>query len=691
MSPTTASPPASPAGEPNPYVVAVVGTGPRGLAALERLACHLAGRPLPRPVEIYAIDDHTPGSGRIWRTDQSPLLLMNTPAGDVTMFSGPPDDTAVAAPARPGAGPSLAEWWDSAEPGTGGGPHAYAGRALYGRYLEFVFHSVRRGMPQGTALHAVRSRVERMRRRTGGGWTLALSGGRFLAADQVLLATGHSKPRPHGRERGLAAFAREKGLVYLPGDSAADLPLDTVPARAATGVVGLGMAFYDIVSLLTEGRGGRFEPDGQGLRYLPSGAEPLLVAGSRSGVPIPARGVNQKPPDYAYVPRLFTLERITALRAEGRRIDFVRQVLPWLRAEMSLVHHATALRGLRGAAAARAYTEAAVRAALHGADTAPDGHLAPADVVTEVAAAHGLTGAAPVDLAAWARPFRTAAFPDPGSFQQALTHHLRTDLEHAVRGNVADPHKAAVEMLRVLRHVLRAAVDRCGLTPQSHRRDFLGEFAPLCAQLSSGPPVFRVQQTLALIRAGVLRTVGPEARFTPDEATGRFTAHSALVAGPPVLLDALIDARIPVPDVRGDSSLLVQDLLEQGTVTSYRNTWDGEVFDTGGLAATDAPNRPLDARGRIVEDLYVTGIPLENVRWFTQVGSGRPGMWTDFTREADSVARALAEAAARPGHGPLWPAHAVDTVTTAPAGSQTQCPASLVSAPTHEGNHVEQH
>ncbi|MEV5606727.1 FAD/NAD(P)-binding protein [Streptomyces sp. NPDC052225] len=691
MSPTTPTAPARSADARSPYVIAVVGTGPRGLAALERLACRLAGRPLPRPVAVYAIDDHTPGSGRIWRTDQSPLLLMNTPAADVTMFSGPPDAGDPAAPPRPGAGPSLAQWWAAAEPGTGSGPHAYAGRARYGRYLEFVLDAVRRGMPPGTALHPVRDRVERMRRRAGGGWTLALAGGRFLAADQVLLATGHSRPRPQRSERELAAFAREKGLVHIAGDSAADLPLDTVPAGAAVGVIGLGMAFYDIVSLLTEGRGGRFEPDGDGLRYVPGGDEPLLVAGSRSGVPIPARGVNQKPPEYAYTPRLFTLERITALRAAGGRIDFARQVLPWLRAEMGLVHHATALRRLRGAGAAWAYTEAAVRAALHEERAAPGADSAPDRVVTEVAVAHGLTDAVPVDLAAWARPFRAVRFPDRDSFQQALTEHLRTDLERAVRGNVADPHKAAVEMLRVLRHVLRAAVDRCGLTPDSHRRDFLGDFAPLCAQLSSGPPVFRVRQVLALIRAGVLVIVGPEARFAADEETGRFTASSPLVAGPPVLLDALIDARIPVPDVRRDSSLLVQDLLGQGTVTSYRNTWDGEVFDTGGLAATDAPYRPLDARGRIVDDVCVTGVPLENVRWFTQVGSGRPGAWTDFTREADAVAGALADAAARRGHGRLRPAPAVDAVPPGRAGSQTHRPAARVPVTFQGRDHVEQH
>ncbi|MFE4974500.1 FAD/NAD(P)-binding protein [Kitasatospora sp. NPDC056651] len=637
-----------------PYRIAVIGTGPRGLAALERLAVRLAERPPAREVEILAIDDHAPGSGRIWRPDQSRLLLMNTPAGEVTMFSGP----WRGGEPRPGAGPSLAQWWSGAEP-EAGGPAAYAPRAVYGRYLEFVLDVVRGALPDGVRLRPLRARVDRLRRRPApeAGWTLTLAdggepvgsgepvdggeppAGRELVADRVLLATGHSVPRPGREQRERAAFAARHRLAHVTADSAADMPLGRIPAGATVGVLGLGMAFYDVLSLLTEGRGGRFEPAGDGLRYLPGGREPRLLAGSRSGVPMPARGVNRKRPDYAYRPRLFTLDRVEELRARGR-IDFERQLMPWLRAELGLVHHEAALRGLHGDAAARSFTERAVEAALRGPATEPE------RVVAEEAARAGLADAAPVDLTAWARPFAGRDFPDRASYQRELAAHLTEDLEHCARGNLDDPLKASVELLRVVRHVIRAAVDRSGLTPRSHDGWFLPVFAPVCAQLSSGPPVFRVQQVLALLRAGVLEVVGPDARFTADAATGRFTAWSPRVAGAPTPLDGLIDARIPAPDVRGDSSPLIRDLVGRGTVTSYVNAWDGELFDTGGLAVTEAPFHPVDADGRAADHLYASGIPLENVRWFTQVGSGRPGVWTDFTREADAIAEDLAAAVA---------------------------------------------
>jgi hypothetical protein len=37
----------------------------------------------------------------------------------------------------------------------------------------------------------------------------------------------------------------------------------------------------------------------------------------------------------------------------------------------------------------------------------------------------------------------------------------------------------------------------------------------------------------------------------------------------------------------------------------------------------------------------VLGIPTEHTRWFTQVGSGRPQVWTGFTADADAIAADL--------------------------------------------------
>lgn len=56
----------------------------------------------------------------------------------------------------------------------------------------------------------------------------------------------------------------------------------------------------------------------------------------------------------------------------------------------------------------------------------------------------------------------------------------------------------------------------------------------------------------------------------------------------------------------------------------------------------------MTATGAAAEGVYVLGIPSEGQRWFMQVGSARPGPWTDFTRDADAIARDALAALPRP-------------------------------------------
>ncbi|GAA3061903.1 hypothetical protein GCM10010464_27730 [Pseudonocardia yunnanensis] len=189
---------------PAPWRVAVVGVGPRGLGVLERTAARLAQHRVGRRVELYAIDLVEPGAGRIWRADQSSCLLMNTPAGEVTMFSGPPDRGL----ARAGAGPSLAQWWRATRPGDGGGEVAYAPRYLSGRYLRFVLDAVESGLPDNVVLHRVRGCVVAARRAgCAGGWELILDDGRTVEADRVVLTPGHPRPELDDEQRALSQFA----------------------------------------------------------------------------------------------------------------------------------------------------------------------------------------------------------------------------------------------------------------------------------------------------------------------------------------------------------------------------------------------------------------------------------------------------------------------------------------------------
>ena len=125
--------------------LAVVGAGPRGVMLLERILARLEGAAPdahPRRLRIDVVDPYPPGPGRVWRTDQSELYLMNNPA----FFP-----TACAAD-NPGLRPSTAaqtfDQWRRVHPEASLGVrrHQYPARAVYGRYLRHLYKDVVAGL-----------------------------------------------------------------------------------------------------------------------------------------------------------------------------------------------------------------------------------------------------------------------------------------------------------------------------------------------------------------------------------------------------------------------------------------------------------------------------------------------------------------------------------------------------------------
>jgi hypothetical protein len=621
--------------------IGVVGCGPRGLMVIERLAARLARQPAGRPVELHLIDEVEVGCGRIFRTDQPAWFLMNTTPGQISLFSGAPDG----GPARAGAGPSFAQWWSALDPAGYAGPDGYAPRVLYGRYLRFVLDSIEEGLPAHVCLSRVHAAVADLEPMPARGYRLTLADGRHLEVDRAVLATGHAKPPPDGAQRELAGLAgladladfaaRRPGLAYIRGDSPADMPLDVIPAGAAVGILGLGLSFYDVMIALTLGRGGRFagdegrgrDGDGDGeLVYHPSGAEPVMTAGSRTGAPLAAKSDNRKPPGSTYKPVMFTVDRVRG-RAPGPVLDFAADVLPWLTAEIRLVYYATALRRSRGERAAEMFIDEVARS---GEDEPPD--------VRSIAGRHGAGDLDPLDLEALARPFAGRVFDRPEEFDGAVVEVLRKGASEAERGNVNSPLMAALDVIKDTRAAVRRLVDFGGLHPTSHRDDFLGGYVPVAFALTAGPPPLRVRQALALMAGGLLRVVGPEVRIAGDPEVGRFTISSPRVTKSRTAVDVVIDARVPPPDLGSDPAPLTRRLRARGLWTEFVNRHGGQAFRTGGVAVTRAPFHPVGRDGRPDTGLYVLGIPSENTRWNTQIGSGRPGPWSDFTRDADAIA-----------------------------------------------------
>lgn len=658
--------------------IAVVGGGPRGASAVERLLANWAeagadpaAHAAPdrertttaptargngaRELEITVYEPFGLGPGRVWRTEQPREFLMNTPCFFPTLIPSEPGL------AEPLAGGSFDAWREARRSELGrGGPtdltaeeaadlaaleaSDFPPRALYGRYLTDTMAAVLAAAPRGVSVRQVREEVTRLGR-TPHGWALTTRDGRAREADAVVLALGHVPSKLNQTQHALAEAAGRLGLTYLPPAAPADVDWEALPSGSAVLVRGMGLNFFDVMVRLTQGRGGRFKegPNGQ-LEYVASGREPRLVAASRRGVPY--RGKAEIGAYYAPVVHLRWLTRAAALasREAGLTPSFDADLWPLLHRDTLWAYYSTL---------ARTAPEE-VRPGFLDALEAALGVSGPsweeqAESVVEGAIREELR----LDLRGLGAPLAGRHFVNRSELDAHVLAYLDDDAARSARGE-NDPLKMAIAALHRGRAVLKEAVADGGITEESWVSGLRGWFEGLVEGLASGPPPLRIRQLAALIRAGVLSTVGPEPRFRVDRGAGCFVAESPWVGGQPVYAAAMVEALAPANVVAAADSPLLAGLLADGLVRpKYLAGADGVPRPASGLDVTAPPYRPLDVNGHPVQGLYVLGLQLSAAQWGTAIAAeahpfGAPGEANDGApypsaqrtlRDADAVAR----------------------------------------------------
>nr|WP_237277016.1 FAD/NAD(P)-binding protein [Streptomyces caniscabiei] len=656
--------------------IALVGAGPRGTSVLERLCA--SAPELLRPgtrLTVHVVDPAPPGPGLVWRTDQSPHLLMNTVASQVTVYT----DASVSIEGPLEGGPSLYEWAAALLPdarvlGTGLpyddetlaeardlGPDGYPTRALYGHYLTWVFEQVTAGAPDHVTVRVHTQRAVALEEdpRTepaAAPQTVVLEDGtRLTGLSAVVLAQGHVPVAPTDTERDLAAFADRHGLTYVLPANPADVDLSGVAPGESVLLRGLGLNFFDYMALFTHARGGVFERDADGrLVYRPSGREPRLYAGSRRGVPYQARGDNEKGAHGRYLPRLLTPEYLASLRAPGRRpLRFGTDLWPLISKEVACVYSETLLANRekpeRVAEFARRYL---------ACGTGPE----ETRLLQEV-------GIGPEERWDWRRithPYGDRRFEDAASFHLWLRDYLDEDVRLAREGNVSGPVKAALDVLRDLRNEVRLAVDHAGLDADSHREELDGWYTPLNAYLSIGPPASRIEEMAALMDAGILQVTGPGIRVEADPQGACFVATSTEIEDVRVRAGVLIEARLPEIDLRRTADPLMRHLLLTGRCRPHRVPGSGGDYETGGLAVTERPYHLLDAEDVPHPRRFAYGVPTESVHWVTAAGI-RPGVGSVTLEDSDAIAGAVLALPAARTRAPAKLRSALATRDPAPA------------------------
>jgi uncharacterized NAD(P)/FAD-binding protein YdhS len=608
-------------GAPGPALV-LVGAGPTAIGVLERLVANAAELGDGSRLQVHLVDPHPPGGGRVWRAAQPSLLWANSLVADVTVLP----DASVTVEGPVGEGTTLWQWVEAVGRSLPSGdpvgeearrttPTSFPSRPLVNAYLGWVLASVVEAARPHADVHLHTDRAVDVRVRPDG-VTVQLGSGRLLAADAAVLAQGHLDAHATPAEVAVQERAAAAGAVYVPTGYTADLDLSRLAPGEDVLVRGAGLAFIDLMVLLTSGRGGRFEPTGDGLRYVPSGAEPVLHVGSRRGVPYRAKlgYVWPGPP----VPlRFFTPAAIDAAFG-GRQLDLRADLAPVIARELGWAHYTELF---------RAHPE---RTALPWEEFA-DGYVAGGDLTALVQAAVP-DPADRFDLATRERPLTGAHFATADQLQEAVQQLVRADLAQA-----ADPQHsadAAVFTALLFCHGTIAGLVAAGrLTARSEAEDVAGWWMNLFSYLASGPPSPRLQELLALSEAGVVRFLGADARFELDDAAGVFRARSASV-DTEVTARAMVEARIPAPAVSATPDPLVTSLLTRGVAAEKTL---GEGTGTGRLHV-DGGQHVVSATGQPQERLFAVGFWTSGA----QVPAfARPRTNAPFFRQNDALAREL--------------------------------------------------
>ena len=642
--------------------IAIIGMGPRGLTVLERLVALSCAQPdeAPPRLHIHVIDPFPPGAGRVWRTDQSPSLLMNTTAAEQTVFA----DDSCGAP-NPNQGPSMAEW--SSDPRSPGS--YFPSRVEYGRYLRDSYQRIasRAEGSQATRIIEHQARVTDIAEPGGtdSQQVLRLSDGSRLAVDFTVLCVGHIEARLTDERRSYAELSREPGVEYLPPCLPAETPVNRLKPGEPVIFRGFGLNYFDLQDLLTTGRGGRFtqNPDGT-LKYHSSGLEPVLVPSSRRGVPYRCKPITQAHPLSEWQLRYFIPENIRNLAqaqaAEGQKLSFNDHLWPLILADIrsawyrtlyrvrpeafradpvhmhdALTHFVTEHIGVRAGR-----TEKGGRAA----GTSPAGLLTQASpnwvaVEQRVLADPGFA----LDLHRLLRPMEGVDFAEPDSdLREWMLKFLRRDLAAAQAGPSGSPGKAVFAALWAARNLLKTVVVDGLLDPLSFTSEVRGWFEGFVSGICDGPPPQRFAELIALTEAGLVDFVGPGVQIKTVGGPGRghFVATSPAVDRP-IRATALVDASTPANNVRFADDELMNSMLDRGQVRpAVVTTPMGVDMPLTGLDVDGPSYRTVTADGTVHPRRFAFSIQLSAVQLGLAIAAN-PNSRAQSLIDANTIAQAI--------------------------------------------------
>ncbi|CAC9960716.1 hypothetical protein [uncultured Gammaproteobacteria bacterium] len=593
--------------------MAIIGTGPRGISIIEKIHRNIPNKNFIKKLQcttIYLFDKDELGCGRIWKTTQSECLLMNTISSHVTIYSNKQKNNYYA--------PSLKEWISGAK-----NPDIkkYKGidfvpRRIYGLYLKSSFERMIKKISEYTQVIKRETQVVDINQYGKEQYSLTTASGEKLTdINHIVLALGHSKNINIKR-------TFNKGLKYIAGDSCADMPLQNISSNNNIFIQGMGLSFYDILSTLTEGRGGLFYSVNNQLVYHPSGNEPSIIAGSRSGIPLLSRGKNQKNANYNVEGIFFNIFNINNRKTikNTDKLNFKKDIYPLIVKEIQFIYY-------------KHYIYKMFNHEIYDLFKKDFSSINPFYPIPEdIERKYKLKKFKDIDLYSIYRPFIKSNLQSHNEFMRNLLEIIRLDIHNSEEGNIDNPWKASFDIMRDCRDTLRYIIENNYIKDYSFILDFKHTFESVLSFLTAGPPAVRLKQVLALIESKVLTIIAPDYCIT--QLNKKYYIYSKYHRRDKYLINVFIDGILPNPSLKNRDDLLLKNLHIKGIITEYSRLYK---FGIQGGVNVNSALQIINSAGNINKNIFCIGIPTENPNWFTQVGSSTPNKNTYFNQEANKI------------------------------------------------------
>ncbi|WP_296620620.1 FAD/NAD(P)-binding protein [Marivirga sp.] len=518
-----------------PYKIAIVGLGPKGMYALERILAQLKASPVQQIVEIHLFNKTTfMGSGDVYRSDQPDYLQMNFSNKHINMWPAELPPPVVEHPL------SLSEYLkkqnsiDEIDP-------LFSSRAMVGAYLENGYAQLCANLPENVIIHQHISKVGSIVK-VGTHYSIEFEeqGETPSLSDfqNILISTGHQQHKTPDD-----ASENEISFIYPVEDK-----LKNIREGQIVAIKGMGLTFIDAALALTEGRGGAFTDSDDGkLIYKATGKEPRCIFPfSKSGWPmLPKHNFNEYPREL-YVSKLS--------RLKPKKLSFQNDILPLITQDMEFAYYRTL------------FAEQKELLAYH-----PNYD----EVKNQINDFHEKH---PQYKLFSMRNLLEPAFDSYKRTDQNILEYLKI-YSHEKIENIE--HKAQLRAAAVWQRfspLFNELYSFSGLDAKSHQefdQYYFGKFN----RIAYGPPPQNLKKILALAEAGIINfqfARSPEIRIYKS---GFVLSNDESE----MYCDVLIDARIPKNAMEKEASGLFSNLCKNGLARPYVNRDENAHYAPGAV------------------------------------------------------------------------------------------------------------